>query len=63
MSEIVDYAYPLLQAAKHLRKANDALVKRNMEEGADELMKLITEVRMALHAVRLMTETNQEKDK
>lgn len=47
---MVDYALPMLEAERHLRKAYEALIQRKFEEGKEELLNAIAQTRLAYHA-------------
>lgn len=51
MSELIDYAYPLMMAERALKKAHDYLLEGDYILAMDQLEKAIVEVRIARNSV------------
>jgi hypothetical protein len=51
MSELIDYAYPLMMAERALKKAHDYLLEEDYILAMDQLEKAIVEVRIARNSV------------
>jgi hypothetical protein len=51
MSELIDYAHPMMMAEKHLKVAHDFLLSKQEEAAIEELYKAVVEVRMAIHSI------------
>lgn len=56
---MIDYAYPMMMAEKHLKQSHDALLMQDWHNGKEELLKAITEARLAYNAIVHM---QSEKD-
>lgn len=50
----IDYSYPVLLAQQRIKAAHDALLKRELALGAEELTNAIAELRTAVVAIRHM---------
>jgi hypothetical protein len=51
MSELIDYAYPLMMAEQALKKAHDYLLEEDYILAMDQLEKAVVEVRIARNSV------------
>ena len=51
MSELIDYAYPLMMAERALKKAHDYLLEEDYILAMDQLEMAIVEVRIARNSV------------
>ena len=51
MTELIDYAYPLMMAERALKKAHDYLLEEDYILAIDQLEKAIVEVRIARNSV------------
>jgi hypothetical protein len=51
MSEVIDYAYPLMMAERALKKAHDYLLEEDYILAMDQLEKAVVEVRIARNSV------------
>jgi hypothetical protein len=51
MTELIDYAYPLMMAERALKKAHDYLLEEDYILAMDQLEKAIVEVRIARNSV------------
>jgi len=68
---VIDYALPLIDAEKAIRKANDALLIKQYDDALEALLKAVVELRSAYvatrfikeqsHALRQQTTTIQER--
>lgn len=57
--ELIDYAYPMMMAENAMRAAYDALLHGNPDEGMEQLLNAMVEIKMALNAVRHTREMRQ----
>jgi hypothetical protein len=48
---MIDYAFPMMMAEKHLKLAHDALLLKQWEKAKEELLHAITETRLAYNSV------------
>jgi hypothetical protein len=55
-NEIIDYAYPMMMAEKHLRLAHDKLLLKQLDAAIEELLKVATETKIAINSVNHMKE-------
>lgn len=53
---LIDYAMPLIDASKAIKKANDALLKQNHDEAMEALLDLAVCARTAYVSVRFQKE-------
>lgn len=51
MTELIDYAYPLMMAERALKKAHDYLLEEDYILAMDQFEKAIVEVRIARNSV------------
>jgi hypothetical protein len=54
--ELIDYAYPMMMAERHLRAAHEALLNHGMATGLEELEQALVDVRTAIMSVKHMQE-------
>mgnify|MGYP003348112476 CR=1 FL=1 len=47
MSELIDYAYPMMQVEKALKKAHDYLLENDYSSAVDQINSAIVEARRA----------------
>ena len=54
--QVIDYALPLIDAEKAIKKANDALLAKRYDDALDALLKAVVELRSAYVATRFIKE-------
>lgn len=58
MSDLIDYARPMMMAERALKKAHDCLLEQDYEAALDQLKLAIVETRAASAATIHLKETN-----
>jgi hypothetical protein len=58
---MIDYAHPTMMAEKALKELHNAMLMRRYDEALEKGMEAITEIRLAIHAIRETAEKSVDK--